>query len=84
MKSKDIRKENVKKRIAQPKSPSSHINISANGLDYQIIYDNYEATVYRADVDKAIAVYKAAERNWKIVPGLMSHTIQPMVEKLYS
>ena len=84
MKSKDIRKEHVKKKATQPKSTSDVINISVDGFNYCILYDNYKATVYRTDVDGAIAVYRAAERSWKILPGLMSHSIKPEVEKLYS
>ena len=79
MKNKNIRKENTKKKASRPKSTSDIINISADGFKYCILYDNYEATIYRA----AIAVYKAAERSWKTVLGPLSSSVKSEVEKLY-
>lgn len=83
MKNKNIRKENMKKKASRPKSTSDIINISADGFKYCILYDNYEATIYRADIDGAIAVYKAAERSWKTVLGPLSSSVKSEVEKLY-
>ena len=83
MKSKNIRKENNKKRQPEPKGNTKSINASAGGTNYCIMYDNYSATITRADTDGAVAVYKAADRSWKIIPGLLSHSIQVMVENLY-
>ena len=83
MKSKDIRKENNKKRQPKTKGSTRSLNASVGNIEYCIMYDNYSATVTRADTDGAVAVYKAAERSWKIIPGLLSHSIQIMVENLY-
>lgn len=83
MKSKDIRKENNKKRQPVSKGSTRSIDASTGGIKYSIMYDNYSATIYRADTDGAVAVYRAAERSWKIIPGLLSHSIQVMVENLY-
>lgn len=84
MKNKNIRKENVKKQTSQPKTTSQTINMTADNFKYNILYDNYKATVYRTDIDGAIAVYRAAERSWKTIPGLLPHSVKAKVEKLYS
>lgn len=83
MKSKNIRKENAKKRAPQPKNALNAIDISTDGDNYRVLYDNYKATVYRAGSDEVIAVYRAAERNWKFIPDLFSHNVKSKVEKLY-
>ena len=85
MKSKDIRKDNNKKRgVPTRKNHSESLHIYSEGANYLILYDNYSATVYRENTDGAIAIYRAADRSWKIIPDLFSYSIRAAVEKLYS
>ncbi len=84
MKNKDIRKDNNKKRVPTRKNHSESLHIYSEGANYLILYDNYSATVYRENTDGAIAVYRAADRSWKIIPDLFSYSIRAAVEKLYS
>lgn len=88
MKSKNIRKENSKKRIQQPIDHNFQVYYTDinNHIDYYISHNNCEAVVRLQNTLELVGVYKAATRNWKKVhyKDYLTTDIKRKVESLYA